>query len=118
MTKMSRTINQPVRKSPLLIVSLNNKNRLEKKRMMRMSVKKLKNIRDPESLLYKAVLINNTLESLRNTWNTKSIEMGVLAPGSAHARPSAQPPLTLAEIFRRTCLQSNLQNLRKKLKIT
>ena len=43
--------------------------------MMRMSVKKLKNIRDPESLLYKAVLINNTLESLRNTWNTKSIEM-------------------------------------------
>ena len=43
--------------------------------MMRMSVKKLKNIRDPESLLYKAVLINNTLESLRNTWNTKSIEI-------------------------------------------
>ena len=75
MTKMSRTINQPVRKSPLLIVSLNIKNRMEKKRMMRMSVKKLKNIRDPESLLYKAVLINNTLESLRNTWNTKSIEM-------------------------------------------
>jgi hypothetical protein len=75
MTKMSRTSNQPVRKSPLLIVSFNNKNRLEKKKMIRMSVKKLKNIRDPESSLYKAVLINNTLESLRNTWNTKSIEM-------------------------------------------
>jgi hypothetical protein len=25
--------------------------------------------------------------------------MGVLAPGSAHTRPSARPPLTLAEIF-------------------
>ena len=29
--------------------------------------------------------------------------MGVLAPGSAHARPSLSPPLILAEIFRRTC---------------
>ena len=35
--------------------------------------------------------------------------MGVLAPGSAHARPSACPPSTPAEIFRRTCLQSYLQ---------
>ena len=38
------------------------------------------------------------------------VPSGVLAPGSAHARPSAQPPSTIAEIFRRTCLQSNLQN--------
>ena len=29
--------------------------------------------------------------------------MGVLAPGSAYARPSARPPSTLAEIVRRTC---------------
>jgi hypothetical protein len=43
--------------------------------------------------------------------------MGVLAPGSAHTRPSAQPPPTLLEIFRCTCLQSNLQNFRKNLKI-
>ena len=35
--------------------------------------------------------------------------MGVLAPGSAHARPSAQPPSTLAEIFRHACLQSGIQ---------
>ena len=35
--------------------------------------------------------------------------MGVLAPGSAHARPSARPPSTLAEIFWHTCLQSHLQ---------
>ena len=35
--------------------------------------------------------------------------MGVLAPGSAHARPSDGPPSTLAEIFRHTCLQSHLQ---------
>ena len=35
--------------------------------------------------------------------------MGVLAPWSAHARPSARPPSTLAEIFRHPCLQSHLQ---------
>jgi hypothetical protein len=35
--------------------------------------------------------------------------MAVLAFGSAHDRPSAQPPLTLAEIFRHTYLQSHLQ---------
>ena len=29
--------------------------------------------------------------------------MGALAPRSPHARPSAQPPTTLAEIFRRKC---------------
>ena len=33
--------------------------------------------------------------------------MGLLAPGSAHARPSLQPPI--AEIFRHMCLQSHLQ---------
>ena len=35
--------------------------------------------------------------------------MGILAPGYAHLIPSARPPLTLAEIFRHTCLQSYLQ---------
>jgi hypothetical protein len=40
--------------------------------------------------------------------------MEVLAPGSAHARPPAQPPIDssgnfAAEIFWRKCLQSNLK---------
>ena len=35
--------------------------------------------------------------------------MGVLAPGSAHARPSAQPPIDMSGNFRRMCLQSHLQ---------
>ena len=114
MTKMSRTINQPVRKSPLLIVSLNNKNRLEKKRMMRMSVKKLKNIRDPESLLYKTVLVNNTLERLRNTWNTKSIEMDNKMSNNCintytltHSRYSAEEE----QILNRTLLPVNDHNI-------
>ena len=33
--------------------------------------------------------------------------MGVLLPGSAHARP----PLTLLEIYRHTCLQSHIKHL-------
>ena len=36
--------------------------------------------------------------------------MGVLAPLSAHARPFAQSPITLADIFWRMCLQSNLHH--------
>ena len=44
--------------------------------------------------------------------------MGVLAPGSTHADPPLGPPSTLAEIFRHTCLQSKLQNFRKKPKQT
>jgi hypothetical protein len=32
--------------------------------------------------------------------------MGVLAPGSAHARLSAQPPSTIAEIYWHKCLAS------------
>ena len=35
--------------------------------------------------------------------------MGVLASGSAHARPSAQPPSSPAEICWRRCLQSHFQ---------
>ena len=35
--------------------------------------------------------------------------MGVLAPVSALAGHSAQPPIALAEIFRHACLQSCLQ---------
>ena len=35
--------------------------------------------------------------------------MGVLAPGSAHARPSARPPIDTRKKFRHTCLHSHLQ---------
>jgi len=39
---------------------------LDRKKALRMCVKKLKKISDPESKLCKAVLINNTLQSLKN----------------------------------------------------
>ena len=42
------------------------------------------------------------------------VPMGVLAPGSAHARPSAQPPIDTSRNFWRTCLQSNLQIFQEK----
>ena len=35
--------------------------------------------------------------------------MGVLAPGSAHARPSARPPIGMSKNFPAKCLQSHLQ---------
>ena len=35
--------------------------------------------------------------------------MGVLAPGSAHAGPSAHPPIDVSGNFPRTCLQNHLQ---------
>ena len=44
--------------------------------------------------------------------------MGVLAPLSAHARPFAQSPITLADIFWRMCLQSNLHHFFFKCKIS
>ena len=37
--------------------------------------------------------------------------MGVLAPIPAHAGHSAQPPLTLAEIFGHACLQSQFHQI-------
>ena len=77
MTKMSRTVHRTVRKSPILLASVKNKNRLEKNKMMRMSVKKLKKIGDPETLLCRAVLINNTLECLRNARNVRPNEMKI-----------------------------------------
>ena len=77
MTKMSRTVHRTVRKSPILLASVKNKNRLDKNKMMRMSVKKLKKIGDPETLLCRAVLINNTLECLRNARNVRPNEMKI-----------------------------------------
>merc|ERR1712147_202237 len=70
MTKTSRA--RPVSQSPILLVSM--KTGLERNKMIRMSVKKLKKIGDPETLLSRAVLINNTLECLRNTSSIKANE--------------------------------------------
>ena len=71
MTKTSRA--RPVNQSPILLVSMKtSKTSLEKNKMIRMSLKKLKKIGDPETLLSRAVLINNTLECLRNTGSSKA----------------------------------------------
>ena len=73
MTKASRA--RPVNQSPILLLSIKtSKTSLEKNKMIRMSVKKLKKIGDPETLLSRAVLINNTLECLRNTGSIKANE--------------------------------------------
>ena len=39
--------------------------------------------------------------------------MGVLAPGSAHARPSAQPPIDTSEKFQHTCLGGGSKKIEK-----
>merc|ERR1711862_790669 len=64
---MGRANTCPVRKSPILLGSWKNKKILEKQKMMRMSLKKLRKIGDPENLLHRAVLINNTLECVRKS---------------------------------------------------
>merc|ERR1712013_525817 len=64
---MGRANTCPVRKSPILLGSWRNKKILEKQKMMRMSLKKLRKIGDPENLLHRAVLINNTLDYVRKT---------------------------------------------------
>merc|ERR1712203_30137 len=64
---MGRANTCPVRKSPILLGSWKNKKILERNKMMRMSLKKLRKIRDPENLLHRAVLINNTLECVRKS---------------------------------------------------
>ena len=64
---MTRTSQKRIRKSPLLVSSLHkNWDTTAKQKMIRMSVRKLKKIGDPESLLCRAVLINNTLETVKN----------------------------------------------------
>merc|ERR1711970_929635 len=64
---MGRANTCPVRKSPILLGSWKNKKILERNKMMRMSLKKLRKIGDPENLLHRAVLINNTLECVRKS---------------------------------------------------
>merc|ERR1711942_30184 len=67
MGSMGRANTCPVGKSPILLGSWKNKKIPEKQKMMRMSLKKLKKIGDPENLLHRAVLINNTLEYVRKS---------------------------------------------------
>merc|ERR1712062_668226 len=57
----------PVRKSPILLGSWKNKKILEKHKMMRMSLKKLRKIGHSENLLHRVVLIHNTLECVRKS---------------------------------------------------
>jgi hypothetical protein len=49
------------------------------------------------------------VQGSRKNYKFPLVSMGVLAPGSAHARPSFGPPSALAEIFWCTWLQSHLQ---------
>merc|ERR1712106_768721 len=64
---MGRTSKDMAMKSPILLASWKNKNSFEKHRMVRLSLKKLRKIGDPEKLLHRAVLINNTLDCMRNS---------------------------------------------------
>merc|ERR1712106_956331 len=69
---MGRTSKDMAMKSPILLASWKNKNSFEKHRMVRMSLKKLRKIGDPEKLLHRAVLINNTLDCMRNGGNIEN----------------------------------------------
>merc|ERR1711972_441329 len=71
---MGRANTCPVRKSPILLGSWENKKILERNKMMRMSLKKLRKIGDPENLLHRAVLINNTLECVRKSESIENTE--------------------------------------------
>merc|ERR1712062_716284 len=64
---MGRANTCPVRKSPILLGSWKNKKILEKQKMIRISLKKLRKIGRPENLLHRVVLINNTLECVRKS---------------------------------------------------
>ena len=63
--KMTKIVEKKIRKSPILVSRFYKD--WGKKKMIKMSLKKLKKIGDPESsLLCRAVLINNTLETVRS----------------------------------------------------
>ena len=63
---MTRIFEKRARRSPLLVGSLHkNWDNIGKQKMIRLSIRKLKKLGDPESGLCKAVLINNTLETVK-----------------------------------------------------
>ena len=69
-----------IQKRPSMLGHPKYRHKEEKKKMLKMSHKKLLNIDDPESLLCKAVLINNTLTHLQNssitvTYNSENEEV-------------------------------------------
>lgn len=66
---MTRISEKRIRKSPLLVSSLHKNWDTfgNKQKMIRLSVRKLRKIGDPETLLCRAVLINNTLETVKNS---------------------------------------------------
>ena len=47
---------------------------------------------------------------IRKCFKFPLMPIGVLAPGSAHAKPFAQPPIGMSGNFRRTHLQSHIQS--------
>merc|ERR1711872_661462 len=65
MSRIQRASQNLARRSPLLLSSCKKKERPERHKMLRLSMKKLRKIRDSECLLHKTVLISNTMESLR-----------------------------------------------------
>merc|ERR1712107_64706 len=68
-TTMTRIFEKRARRSPLLVGTMHkNWDVIGKQKMIRMSIRKLKKLGDPETgKLCKAVLINNTLESVKNS---------------------------------------------------
>merc|ERR1711874_372632 len=66
--RMTKILEKKVRNSPILVSRLyrNWDTSYGRKKMIKMSLKKLKKIGDPETLLCRAVLINNTLETVKS----------------------------------------------------
>ena len=71
--------------------------------------KELKHRHRMDDLNRKLFNLRNAVSEHEKVSRIPLAPMGVLAPGSAHARPSAQPPMDTSGYFRRTCLQSNLK---------
>ena len=60
-------------------------------------------------VLKPSVILRETMQSRGCGWSSclwknSAVPMGVLDPGSAHAWPSTQPPMTPSEFCQRTCL--------------
>jgi len=93
-----------MQKKPLLLCNMKIERILDKKKALRMCVKKLKKISDPESKLCQAVLINNTLQSLKNFEDIKlqngkkSVDKMMETLPTAPNQPGFSPEDILSEI--------------------
>ena len=108
---MTRIFEKRVRKSPILVSSLHKNwdNTGGKQKMIRMSLRKLKKIGDPETFLRRAVLINNTLETVKTVPGGPSLERSqysldeelilsrVILPSPALALPDPITPIADTE---------------------